>query len=131
MPTPPPDPPATRTAPMAPWQRRQAFTARRMGRDELVAEVGRGGMGVVSRARDPELGRDVALKVLEPGPFPDDDAWTRFLREARAAARLQHPGIVRVYDIGEHEGCAYFTMPLVEGPTLAARLRQGLIHRDV
>lgn len=156
MPTPTPDSSPTQTAPLSEGSRVAAHSLRKMGRYELVAEVGRGGMGVVYRAWDPELNRDVALKVLAAHQLADDGARTRFLREARAAARLEHPGIVRVYDIGEDEGNVYFTMPLVIGPTLSARLkegpippetaaawtaqiaralhhahRQGLIHRDV
>ncbi|MCB9791935.1 MAG: protein kinase [Alphaproteobacteria bacterium] len=127
----------------------------KLGRYSLRAELGRGGMGVVFRAWDPQLGRDVALKVLLA---PRDDAGprARLMREARAMAGIRHPGIVPVYDIGEQDGQVFFAMELVEGPTLAEQLKsgplpprvaarvvaelahalhhvhaQGLVHRDV
>ncbi len=99
----------------------------RMGRYLLRGELGRGGMGVVFLAWDPLLKRDVALKVLRDGYLADDAVRTRMLREATAVARVRHPGIVEVYDIGEDQGHLFFTMRLVPGRSLAQRLREGRI----
>ena len=118
----------------------------------LGPELGRGGMGVVYRATDLALAREVAVKVM-PETAATDEARVRLLREARTAATLNHPGIVTVHDVGEESGCAFFVMELVEGPTLAqarpARLEDvldvvmqlcealehahahGLVHRDL
>ena len=93
---------------------------RRFGDYELVERVGRGGMGVVFRARQISLGRDVALKFIVG--VDDAAAVARFLDEARAAARLHHPNIVSVYETGVVEGMNYFSMPLLHGATLADRL---------
>jgi len=87
---------------------------------EILGRLGTGGMGVVYRARQPGLGREVAVKLLAAG---EDDE--RFLREARAAARLSHPGIVPIHEVGRHEGRPFFVMELVEGRTLGERLRSG------
>ncbi len=89
----------------------------RVGRYEVIGGLGRGGMGEVYRARDPELGRDVALKVLQP------DAGVDLLEEARAAARLTSPFIASVYDVLNHDGRPVIAMKLVEGPSLWALLR--------
>ncbi|MCB9762011.1 MAG: protein kinase [Alphaproteobacteria bacterium] len=97
----------------------------RLGRYVLRDKLGRGGMGLVYRAWDPELDREVALKLLFGGPLGGASQRQRFLREARAVARLRHPHIVEVYDIGEHEGSVFFTMRLIEGPTLTRRLKDG------
>src|SRR5262245_31928588 len=86
-------------------------------RYRLDSEIGRGGMGVVYRATDLELMREVAVKVVsDSGP---SDARQRLLREARAAAALNHPHIISVYDVGEAEGLPFFVMELVDGPSLA------------
>jgi serine/threonine protein kinase len=89
---------------------------------ELIDRLGGGGMGVVFRARDRRLGRDVAVKVLRPGA--DDGAHVRrlFEREARATAQLLHPNIVTLHHVGEHAGHPYLVLELLAGETLAARL---------
>ncbi|MFN3485068.1 MAG: protein kinase domain-containing protein, partial [Planctomycetota bacterium] len=91
------------------------------GRYELLEEIGRGGAGTVYRALDREMGRVVALKTLrDAGAGPA--ARERFLREARLAARLEHPHIVRILDAGERDGQPYYTMPLLEGSPLRGPL---------
>ncbi len=97
---------------------------RTLDRYELRGELGRGGMGVVYDAWDPELHRRVALKVLLAGEFAEEVALRRLAGEARTAAALQHPGIVAVYELGERDGHPYFTMERVVGPALSAVLRE-------
>lgn len=87
-------------------------------RYRLDSEIGRGGMGIVYRATDLELMREVAVKVL-PETTSSSDARERLLREARAAAALNHPHIISVHDLGEAEGVPFFVMELVHGPSLA------------
>jgi TolB-like protein/Flp pilus assembly protein TadD len=94
------------------------------GRYRVEEELGRGGMGRVVRARDLKLGRAVALKVLAPGRH-DDQQRLRFEQEARAAGALDHPNILAVHDIGEHEGEPYIVTELLEGDTLRKRLSRG------
>ncbi len=89
---------------------------------EIEAEIGRGGMAVVYRALDIRLRRKVALKVLPPELAFRPEVRTRFLREAEMSARLSHPNIVPIYAVAEAEGIVYFTVGLVEGESLAARL---------
>jgi hypothetical protein len=133
----------------------------RVGRYEILGELGRGAAGQVYRAHDPKIGRLVAIKVLAPTPGAGEreaQEWrARFLREAVAAGRLTHPNIVTVYDVGEEAGRPFLVMELVEGEALDARLaargplpidqvvsigrqvaqgldyahRQGVIHRDI
>jgi len=94
---------------------------------ELLEEIGRGGMGVIYKARQPGLDRIVALKMLLAGEFADAKARERLLREARIAARLTHPGIVTIHEVGEHGGRPYFAMGYVPGPNLAQLCREGLL----
>ncbi len=123
---------------------------------EILAELGRGGMGVVYQARHLGLNRLVALKMLLAAPFASDDSRRRFRREAQAIARLQHANIVQVYDVGETAAGPYFSLELVESGSLAKHLNgtpwnpraaagfleplagaihyahaQGVIHRDL
>ncbi len=95
----------------------------RLGPYEIVAPIGAGGMGEVYRARDPRIGRDVAIKVLPAEFAADRERLLRFQQEARAAGALNHPNLASVYDIGEHDAKPYIVEELLEGETLRARLR--------
>ena len=99
----------------------------RLGPYEILALVGAGGMGEVYRARDPRLGRDVAVKVLRPGPGATEDRLRRFEQEARAAGALNHPGLLSVFDAGRHEGAPYLVFELLEGASLRSRLGSGAL----
>jgi serine/threonine protein kinase len=99
----------------------------RLGFYEVTAPLGEGGMGEVYRARDPRLGRDVAIKVLPPEVNADADRLRRFEQEARAAAPLNHPNILAVYDIGTHQGSPYIVSELLDGETLRERLAGGAL----
>ena len=94
-----------------------------LGDHELRGEIARGGMGIVYRARQRRLGREVAVKVLRGGEFAGAEAQARFRTEAAAAARLQHPGIVALHDFGEENGVLWFSMDLVPGGSLADATR--------
>ncbi len=97
----------------------------RFGDFDLLDEIARGGMGVVYRARQRSLNRIVALKMILSGHFARADDIERFQREAEAAAALQSPNIVRVFEIGQHEGQHYFTMEFVEGQSLNDKLKDN------
>jgi serine/threonine protein kinase len=89
---------------------------------EVLGELGRGGMGVVYKARHLGLNRLVALKMIGAGDFADEAARRRFQREAEAVARLQHPHIVQIHEIGEQHGQPYFSLEYVAGGSLAGQL---------
>jgi len=103
----------------------QPEAARRVGDYELLEEIGRGGMGVVYRAEQVSLNRTVALKMILTGELASAADMARFRAEAESAARLDHPNIVPVYAVSEHEGRPFFTMKWVDGTTLARRLAEG------
>lgn len=95
---------------------------RRFGDYELIEKIGQGGMGVVYRARQHGLERDVAIKLLAAGPWASEEFVARFRREAKSAARMQHPNIVEIYEFGHRDGFNYFSMRLIQGQSLAHKL---------
>ncbi|NWJ40428.1 MAG: protein kinase [Geothrix sp.] len=97
----------------------------RLGKFEVVRLLGKGAMGEVYLGRDPKLGRDVALKVISAGTAFGDEAQARFEREARAAALLNHPHVVTIYEFGEDEGMHYLAMEFLDGHELEALIREG------
>jgi ABC-type transport system substrate-binding protein len=100
-------------------------------RYEVTSELGRGGMGVVYRARDPRLSRDVAVKVITPAVL-SPDAEERFKSEAQVVAQMDHPSIVPIFDFGHHEESLFFVMPIVEGTSLQQLIRdESLVLGDV
>src|SRR5262249_52373696 len=90
---------------------------------QVVSVLGRGGMGVVYKARHLRLNRMVALKMMLSGAHASSDQCARFRSEAEAVARLQHSNIVQIYEIGEHEGRPFFSLELVDGGSLEKRLQ--------
>ena len=95
-----------------------------LGSHEITALLGRGGMGEVYRARDTKLKREVAIKILPDEFLSDPDRMARFQREAEALAALNHPNIAAIYDLQEEKQTRFLVLELVEGDTLAERLRQ-------
>ncbi len=91
---------------------------------EILSEISRGGMGVVYRARDTKLNREVALKVLPAELVADEERRRRFLQEAQAAAALKHPQIGVIYEIDEVEGITFMALELIEGEKLSDRLER-------
>jgi WD40 repeat protein len=105
-------------------------TGARLGPYEIVSLIGAGGMGEVYKARDTRLGREVAVKVLPASFAADPERLRRFEQEARAVAALSHPGILAVYDIGQHDGISYLVSELLEGESLREMLERGPVsHR--
>ena len=96
----------------------------KLGSHEITALLGRGGMGEVYRARDTKLKREVAIKILPDEFLSDPDRMARFQREAEALAALNHPNIAAIYDLQEENQTRFLVLELVEGDTLAERLRQ-------
>ena len=142
--------------PLADWPSNGAAALPEVPGYEVLSEIGRGGMGVIYKARHLRLGRVVALKMILAGAHAGSAELRRFHIEASAVARLAHPGIVGVYDVGEHEGMPYLSLELVEGgslkqflagipqpPRASARLVEqlaravqhahdaGIVHRDL
>jgi len=108
--------------------RRMPFNAgSRLGHYEIISAVGSGGMGVVYRARDLRLGRDVALKVMAPHVASDPMMRGRFETEARAAASLCHPGILSIYELGVSDGVPFAVMELLNGQNLRQRMQSGAL----
>jgi len=99
----------------------------RLGPYEITSLLGAGGMGEVYRARDPRLAREVAIKVLPSTSSTDLDRRRRFEQEAKVVGALNHPNLLAVFDIGQHEGDTYVVFELLEGTTLRNRLRSGAL----
>src|SRR3984885_11217122 len=93
----------------------------------IVEQIGAGGMGVVYRAHDEQLDRDVALKVLPSGMLADDAARRQFRKEALALAKLSHPNIATVFEFSSHQGVDFLAMELIPGKPLSERLLSGAI----
>ena len=102
----------------------------KLGPYEILAAIGAGGMGEVYRARDSKLGRDVALKVLPEAFARDVERMARFQREAKVLASLNHPNIASIYGLEDSGSTHALVMELVEGPTLADRIKSGPIPVD-
>src|SRR5215471_4716610 len=102
----------------------------KLGSLEITALLGKGGMGEVYRARDTKLKRDVAIKILPEEFSSDADRVIRFQREAEILASLNHPNIAGIYDLQEANGSRYLVLELVEGETLADRLKRGSLPID-
>src|SRR6059058_297479 len=101
-----------------------------LGSHELIGLLGKGGMGEVYRARDTKLKRQVAIKILPDEFSRDPDRVSRFEREAEVLASLNHPNIAAIYDLQEANGSRFLVLELVEGETLAERIKRGPIPVD-
>ena len=99
--------------------------SQRLGKYQILEEIGRGATAVVYKARDTALDRTVALKVMHPGLFWNPEAVERFLREARAAAQLEHPNIVIIHEVGEDQGSYFIAMQYLPGPSVADLIARG------
>lgn len=102
-------------------------TIKYVGNYQVTSEIARGGMGAVFKARQKGLERPVALKMILKGRLATASDLERFQRESKAVAKLRHPNIINIHEVGVHEGCHYFTMDFIEGDNLALRLRNGSI----
>ena len=131
IPTPPARPDWTRRPEELPAVLRETVEERSVGPYRLEGEIAKGGMGIVVKAHDPRLGRDVALKFLPPSLRADSRLEARFRSEARAASALDHPNIYTIYDIGEtDDGDLYIAMAYYSGETLARRIARGPLPVD-
>src|SRR5688572_2985444 len=106
------------------------MTGMRLAHYRILERLGAGGMGEVYRAHDEHLDREVAIKVLPSDSFADATARARLLREARAAAALNHPAICTIHEVGEADGRSYIAMELVDGQPLSDRVREGALPID-
>jgi len=104
---------------------KDVLSGRLLGRFRLLEEIGSGGMGVVYRAHDERLDRDVALKVLPEGSLADEGARRQFRQEAQALARLNHPNIATIFDFDSQQNTDFLAMELLTGQTLVDKLRPG------
>ncbi len=100
---------------------------KRLGHFRIEAKLGSGGMGVVYRARDEHLPRDVAVKILPEGTLADEAARSRFRKEALALSTLNHPNIATIHDFDTQDGMDFLVMEYVEGTTLAERVAKGAL----
>src|SRR5262249_1417243 len=129
------DPDSANGSPIAPRSSEETTqTQVSVGRIQLHGEIARGGMGVVLKGRDTDLGRDIAVKVLREMDQGKTDLVRRFIEEAQISGQLQHPGIAPVYELGQlPDKRPYFTMKLVKGKTLAALLaeRNSAVQDDL
>ena len=103
----------------------QVSPGKRLGPYEIVAPVGTGGMGEVWRARDPRIGRDIAIKLLPSSAAENGDRLRRFEQEARAAGSLAHPNLITIHEFGDADGTPYIAMELLDGETLREKLANG------
>src|SRR2546422_10942155 len=95
-----------------------------LGHYEIVSQLGKGGMGEVYLAKDKQLGRRVAIKLLPPATISDEHARKRLVREARAAATLDHVNICSIYEVGEADGRSFIAMQYIEGETLDTKMKR-------